>query len=247
VFNDCDDEDSRANASHDKASNLHPDGQEQPKPWSRTDKLTLAYDILTGFLVVIALGTAIAIGWQAMKTAQATEAMRQSTAIQRAELVQWVDIEEWSGAEDIWLTDDAKDKPLIHSVTFAFYIANPTNYPMNLRRADWHIGRRSGWIDINETTFPPRGRHSTIIDHELTEEEFEIYREGKLHDFHITGSVTFIDVSKVEQTQCFRVALNCAFEKGVVGVKHYETAGWQANLSNKKVWSKNESETENPN
>jgi len=72
----------------------------------------------------------------------------------------------------------------------------------------------------------------------LTEEEFEIYREGKLRDFHITGSVTFVDVSKVEQTQCFRVALNCAFEKGVVGAKHYQTAGWQANLSNKKVWER---------
>jgi hypothetical protein len=194
-------------------------------------------------LVVVGIITCGVIGWQAWESRKAAQAMRQSTAIQQAQLVQWVAIEEWSGGEDIWLYDEDK---FLHHLMFVFYIVNPTNYPMSLSRADWVVGKQQGGIAINESTFPPRGRHSTIMEYQLTPEEFEVYRNGKLRDFNIEGSVTFVDVSKMERRQKFSVTLNCAFEKGVVGFKPYKTSGWEANRANKKVWEK-KGDGQNPN
>jgi hypothetical protein len=193
-------------------------------------------------LVVVGIVTAGFICWQSWETRKSAKAMRDSTAIQQAQLVQWVGIEEWSGGEDIWLYDEDK---FLHHLMFNFYIVNPTNYPIGLSRADWVIGKQKDGIAINESTFPPRGRHSTIVEYQLTHEEFEVYSNGKLRYFEVEGSITFVDVSKVERTQHFAVTLNCAFEKGVVGFKFYKTSGWEANRANKKVWEKKTDE--NPN
>jgi len=194
----------------------------------------------TAWVIVLTL---LVIAEQASDTAKATEAMQKSTAIQQSQLVQWVDIEEWSGGEDIWLYDEEK---FLHHLMFVFYIVNPTNYPMSLSRADWVIGKQQNGIAINETTFPPRGKHSTVMEYQLTPEEFEVYSNGKLRYFEVEGSITFVDVSKVERTQHFAVTLNCAFEKGVVGFKPYKSSGWEANRTNKKVWDK-KSNGQNPN
>jgi len=56
--------------------------------WSRSEKLTFAYDILTGLLVCIALGTGLAIIWQACETRRATDiANRTLNAILRPKLI----------------------------------------------------------------------------------------------------------------------------------------------------------------
>ncbi|MGB9489819.1 MAG: hypothetical protein WCA92_05060, partial [Terriglobales bacterium] len=186
----------------------------------------------TAWVVILTL---IAVAEQAQESAKATHAMRRSTDLQQSQLAQWVTIEDWSGGEDIWLHDAEK---VLHNLMFVFYIVNPTNYPMSLSRADWIIDKQKDGIAINEATFPPRGKHSTVMEYQLTPEEFEIYSNGKLRNFEVEGSITFVDVSKVERTQHFAVTLNCAFEKGVVGFKPYKTSGWEANRANKKVWEK---------
>lgn len=131
-------------------------------------------DGTTTWVIILTL---LAIAEQAKESAKATDAMRQSTAIQQAQLVQWVGFEDWSGGEDIWLYDEEK---FLHHLMFNFYVVNPTSYPISLSRADWVIGKQHEGIAINESTFPPRGRHSTIMEYQLTPEEFETYRNGKL-------------------------------------------------------------------
>jgi len=79
VVNNCSNEDASTNAAKNETPNLHPDSQKQPEPWSRSDKLILTYDILTGLLVFIALCTGIAVAFQARETARATKAMADNT------------------------------------------------------------------------------------------------------------------------------------------------------------------------
>jgi len=209
------------------------EGSEKPPSYLR--RLVAPETLPNTILCLIGIAGVFAAFYTLRESGKATRTMQQSTAIQQAQIVQWVDIEEWSGGEDIWLTDENK---FLHHLMFNFYIVNPTNYPMSLSRVDWVVGKQQEGIAINELTFPPRGRHSTIFNRQLTPEEFEVYSKGKLHFFDIEGTVTFVDVSGVERTQHFSVTLHCAFEKGVVGVKPYKTSGWEANKANKKVWEK---------
>ena len=70
VVNNCPNEDASTNAANNEAANLHQDPQKKPESWSRSEILTLIYVILTGILVVIAIGTGLAVAWQAVKTAE---------------------------------------------------------------------------------------------------------------------------------------------------------------------------------
>jgi hypothetical protein len=221
----------KADENHAQKNIPNPEGN-TPRWYRYSSRFFRWPDGPTAWVIVLTL---LVIAEQASDTAKATQAMQQSTAIQQSQLVQWVNIEEWSGGEDIWLYDDDN---FLHHLTFAFYIVNPTNYPISLNRADWIIGPHKDGVAINESTFPPRGRHSTLMEYQLTSEEFEVYGNGKLRYFEVEGTITFVDVSKVERIQHFAVTLNCAFEKGVVGFKPYKTSGWEANRANKKVWGK---------
>jgi hypothetical protein len=241
VVNNCSNEHSNADASKNEASSLHPNSQKQPEPWSRSEKLTLAYDILTGLLVVIALGTGIAVAFQAVKTAEATQAMRDSTAIQQAQLVQWVELPEWEGGKEISL--DEADEPE-HFLMLTFPIVNPTNYPMTLDRIEWVITEQSaeqkGSLSFNGITFPPRERHPTVIYYTMTMDQVHRYagddgQHQEIFYLDIGGTVHFIDISKKPQSQEFWVRLHCYHGKGVLAWKPYRTAGL---VANKKAWRK---------
>jgi hypothetical protein len=128
VMNNCANENDDTNATRNAATNLHPDSQKQSEPWSRSDKLILAYDILTGVLVFLALGTGIAVAWQAVKTAEATQAMRAGIALQEANFQQWIDVNKWRAAS-------GKD-----DIEVAFDLVNSTDWPLTPLRTYIRIG-----------------------------------------------------------------------------------------------------------
>jgi hypothetical protein len=82
VFNDCPNQYERPEAAQSQVDKHYPESTKKSEPWSRNDKLTAIYDGLTALLVFIALGTGLAVAWQAKETAKATQAMRTQVSMQ---------------------------------------------------------------------------------------------------------------------------------------------------------------------
>ncbi len=78
VVNNCSNHRGDAATGKNEASGQRPDPNKRSQPWSRADYLTLAYDILTYLLVIIAFGTGCAVAWQARETRRSVQAIRDS-------------------------------------------------------------------------------------------------------------------------------------------------------------------------
>jgi hypothetical protein len=219
AINNCKNEDTRANAANNEAPNLHPDAQKQPEPWSRSEILTLVYDILTGILVVIALGTGLAVAWQAVKTAEATRSMRDSIRVQEAGLKQWVDIGEWKAIADAFVDYAVSSqrevirRPSTISTSIRFKIFNNTPRPLSVTsvKTKLQVAGREDWQEFisSETHLvAPNGDYPSFVRITLAGDEVDRYILDNLM-ISIIIEVSYIDSLTQKCQQSFTNLATC--------------------------------------
>jgi hypothetical protein len=233
VVNNCPNEDASTNAANNEASNLHQDAPKQPTPWSRSDELTLAYDILTGILVVIALGTGLAVAWQAIKTAQATQAMQAGIALQEANFQQWIEMKNWTAR----LCGD-------HVFDVGFDLVNASNWPLRLVTTYITIGNEGSLREHNIMLTPKQVYTVSGLSMPFVDEWYDSYLRTNGAMQPVRGTVTYINCLRKSVPQKFSGLLMCGNPSGAVAT---EVRFQPFNLDNVRIGLEGKGNAKNPN
>jgi hypothetical protein len=158
------------------------------------------------WLVVVAVLTALAVGWQAFETRRSAKAMQKSTELQEVQNRQWLDIENWRA-------DAGTPFPSVTMVLLGatFDIVNPTKMPLTLRLIS--VGRRGEKpFDIPaRRVLAPRGRYPVIVPDILPVNRLAS-SEGSGLNFAIVGTIKYIDAFEHHRDQPFGCMCVCTHE-----------------------------------
>jgi hypothetical protein len=173
----CRMEDTKATSNTD--ANGHAGSSDQKSDrWSRADKLTLAYDILTGILVLAGIA-GVSYGVRTLR------AIEKQGRLMEVPYRQWIELAGWNAKKVPW---DAKPRrnlehdPAMERLRITVNVVNPTSYPITIKEGSIRFGQPHRVVyHFGENTFlvtkPP---YTIDVDLHITQEEATAFENGSL-------------------------------------------------------------------
>lgn len=166
----------------------------------RQDTLYRVYLGSTVFGVLAGLGGIGAIYSQ-------TRAIRRSVELQEAAMDQWVEVaHEWEINPPIQV-----DGKLVLDITF--WLFNPTNYPLILRRLSFDLNGRQHDMQLHRL-LPPKKKQFFGGSVYLTQEQENMRQTSTLSIF-VDGEITYTSALKKDKVQPLHGGVACQNTKGV--------------------------------